>query len=93
MISTINFSKSSRNLHCPVYLLSERNAEPKLTFDMTCLQIDLCFFIIYSYFVAILVQSFEWICNMVVYGNMLLYVNGINLYFETGAKQNSHLVF
>ena len=30
---------------------------------------------------------------MVVYGNMPLYVYDINPYFETGAKQNSHLVF
>ena len=29
---------------------------------------------------------------MVVYGNML-YVYDINPYFETGAKQNSHLLF
>ena len=55
------------------------------------------FFIIYLFFVVILVQSFEQICNMVVYSNMPLYVYDISPYFDIGTETElyflSHLVF
>ena len=88
-ISQVCLLPSSRDLHCPIYLLSERNAEPKLTFGTTFFtNLIYALFIIYSYCVVILVQSFEYICKMVVYSYMSLYVYDISPYFDTGPKQN-----
>ena len=42
MVSTVIFSKFSRDLHCPVYLLSVGNAEPKLYLTRHVYEFDFC---------------------------------------------------